>query len=204
MEGPWSSLFDNGVATGALIAVALTLFVKATKPVRQARLQVDLALVSLPEIDEFLSDVATRIGWNEASAQRLRSAGEETLISLIEPDDITVDAAESGVGAREGPAKLIIIVHPDENLVEMEFLAVFDEENLEERLAYLSEEAEGARGLEEGEISLRPATPLRIVGPPPEVPRPRRGNRTGQRIKLRDGARILGVGTGVPLCPCVP
>ena len=155
LGGSWSPLLDNGVATGALIAVALTLFIEATKPVRQARLQVDLALSSLPEIDEFLSDVATRIGWNEASARRLRSAGEETLISLTEPGDFTASTAESGGGAREGPAKLIIIIHPDEDLVEMEFLAVFEEENLEDRLAYLSDEAEGARGVEEGEISLR-------------------------------------------------
>ncbi len=154
LGGAWSPLLDNGVATGALIAVALTLFVEATRPVRQARLQVDLALASLPEIDGFLSGIATRIGWNDESARRLRSAGEETLISLTDPDDLTA-AAESGSGTREGQAKLIIVVHPDENLVEIEFLAVFDEENLEDRLAYLSHEAEGARGLEEGEISLR-------------------------------------------------
>ena len=155
LGGAWSPLLDNGVATGALIAVALTLFVEATKPVRQARLQIDLVLASLPAIDEFLSDIATRIGWNEASSRRLRSAGEETLISLTEPDDFTSGTAEARGAAREGPAKLIIVVHPDEDLVEMEFLAVFDEENLEDRLAYLSDEAEGARSLEEGEISLR-------------------------------------------------
>lgn len=154
LGGSWSPLLDNGVATGALIAVALTLFVEATRPVRQARLQVDLTLASLPEIDEFLSSVATRIGWNDAAARRLRSAGEETLISLTDPDDFTA-AAESDDGSREGQAQLIIVVHPDEDLVEMEFLAVFDEENLEDRLAYLGDEAEGARGREAGEISLR-------------------------------------------------
>ena len=40
-------------------------------------------------------------------------------------------------------------------MVELEFLAVFDDENLEDRLAYLSEEAEGAGGPAEGEMSLR-------------------------------------------------
>ena len=48
-----------------------------------------------------------------------------------------------------------MIARPSDNLVELEFLAVFDEENLEDRLAYLSEEAEGGQGIEEGEISLR-------------------------------------------------
>ena len=40
-------------------------------------------------------------------------------------------------------------------MVELEFMAVFDDENLEDRLAYLSEEAQGAQGVEGGEISLQ-------------------------------------------------
>ena len=40
-------------------------------------------------------------------------------------------------------------------VVEMEFLAVFDEQNLEDRLAHLGEESQSAAGMEEGEISLR-------------------------------------------------
>ena len=154
--GTWSPLLDNGVAMGALTAVVLTLFVEATKPLRQARLEVDLSFASLPEIDEFLNGIAARVGWNDASTQRLRSAGEETLISVLEPDALGSSAGEPDAGpTRGGPARLIIIARPGDNSVEMEFLAVFDEENLEDRLAYLSEEAEGARGLEEGEISLR-------------------------------------------------
>lgn len=39
--------------------------------------------------------------------------------------------------------------------VELEFLATFDEENLQDRLAYLSEESQGAAGAEEGAIPLR-------------------------------------------------
>ena len=48
--------------------------------------------------------------------------------------------------------RLVIVTRPDADLVEMEFMAVFDEENLQDRLAYLSEETEG---MEEGEVSLR-------------------------------------------------
>lgn len=154
--GRWSPLLDNGVVMGAATAVALTLFIDATKPLGQARLEVDLSLASLPEIDEFLRETGAKMGWNDASVRRLRSAGEETLISLVEPDQIASGAPEPGAGgANEGPARLIIIVRPGENALDMEFLAVFDEENLEDRLAYLAEEAEGARGSHEGEISLR-------------------------------------------------
>ena len=146
LGGAWSPLLDNGVVMGAGTAVLLTLFIEATSPVRQTRLEVDLSVSSLPEIDRFLCDIASRLGWNQPSTQRLRSAGEETLISLIHP---------RGPAPGEGPPRFIVIARPGDGRVELEFLAVFDEENLEDRLAYLSEEAEGGQGIEEGEISLR-------------------------------------------------
>lgn len=52
----------------------------------------------------------------------------------------------------EDAPRLIVMAHIEGETVELEFLAMFDEENLEDRLAYLSEEIEG---VEEGEISLR-------------------------------------------------
>ena len=54
--------------------------------------------------------------------------------------------------AADDAPRLIIAARPGMGTVEMEFMAVFDEENLEDRLAYLSEEAEGFK---EGELSLR-------------------------------------------------
>lgn len=155
----WSPLLHNGVVVGAVTAVLLTVFMEMSRPMRQARVDLNLGVASLPELDEFLRQVAARAGWNELSTQRLRSAGEETLISLAEPTDF-----ESTSGNLDGPedrelkrdaARLIVIVRPGKTVVEMEFLAVFDDENLEDRLAYLDEEEEGARGLEEREISLR-------------------------------------------------
>ena len=74
---------------------------------------------------------------------RLAAAAEETLLSLAQVDQS---------GPAEEPPRLIVVSRPEPGMIEMEFLAVFDEENLEDRLAYLSEETEG---VEEGEISLR-------------------------------------------------
>ena len=155
--GAWAHLLDNGVVVGGVAAVALTTFVQATSPMRQARIDASLTMASLPQVDEFLSGVASKIGWNERSIQRLRSAGEETLISLVEPTGLTSftdEPDEHDDGNGDAPARLIVIARPGDHLVELEFLAVFDEENLEDRLAYLSEEIEGSQGLE-GEISLR-------------------------------------------------
>ena len=139
----WGALLDNGVMVGAVVSVVLTVFLDLTSPHRPRRLAVELDLSSLGEIDEFLQGVADQIGWNEASSLRLRSAGEETLMSLLRSEDHD---------SRGETPRLIIQARPDAGSVEMEFLAVFDEENLEDRLAYLSEESEG---VEEGEISLR-------------------------------------------------
>ena len=83
------------------------------------------------------------MGWSEASGQWLRLAGEGTLMSLLQSEELQ---------SAEDLPRLIVVAHLEADTVELEFLAVFDEENLEDRLAYLSEETEG---LEEGEISLR-------------------------------------------------
>ena len=141
--GTWGGLLDNGMLIGALTAILMTVFLDLTSPRKGGRLQVRLDVSSLPEIDRFVREVAARLGWNEASTERLRSAAEETLLSLVQ--------AEEDRPADEAP-RLIIVARPDAGLVEMEFMAVFDEENLQDRLAYLSEEAEG---MEEGELSLR-------------------------------------------------
>ena len=141
--GAWGGLLDNGMLVGAVTAIIMTVFLNLTNPRRASRLQVALDVSALPEIDAFARETAAKLGWNEASTERLRSASEETLLSLVPTDD--------GPPNDKAP-RLVIVARPEADLVEMEFMAVFDEENLQDRLAYLSEEAEGA---EEGEVSLR-------------------------------------------------
>ena len=155
MGEKWGLLFDNGMLVGALAAVLMTVFLDLTSPQKRRRLEVELRVSALPEIDGFLQGMATDVGWNEASTQRLRSAGEEALLSLVQPDDTGEELLESLVHTDQPPddePRLIIQARPASGMVEMEFLAVFDEENLEDRLACLNEESEG---LQEGELSLR-------------------------------------------------
>ena len=138
----WGASLGNGMTVGVLAAILMTSFIELTSP-RRRRLEVELAVSAMPRIDAFLSELASRIGWNDASTGRLRAAGEETLSSLL----------QSGGGYAAGSApRLIIVARPDAGTVELEFLAVFDEENLEDRLAYLREQAEAP---EEHEISFR-------------------------------------------------
>ena len=78
----WRLLLDNGMTTGGLVVTALTLFVGLTEP-RPRRFQVELNVAALPKVDAFLRAFAPRLGWNDASTERLRTAGEETLLSLL-------------------------------------------------------------------------------------------------------------------------
>ncbi|WP_419849928.1 uracil-xanthine permease family protein [Candidatus Poriferisocius sp.] len=148
----WGLLFDSGILIGAFAAVALVVFLDMTSPQRRSRLEVELSVSSLPEIDRFLQGLAAANSWNEASAQRLRSAGEEALLSLVQADEAGEEMLEESDESTDAVARLIIQARPEPGMVEMEFLAVFDEENLEDRLACLNEESEGAH---EGEVSLR-------------------------------------------------
>ena len=142
LGGTWGASLGNGMAVGVLATILMTSFLELTSP-RRRRLEVRLDLSVLPQIDAFLRELASRIGWNDASAERLRAAGEEALASLLQ---LGADYA-----ADKAP-RLILVARPGDGAVELEFLAVFQEENIEDRLAYLSEQAEVP---DESEISFR-------------------------------------------------
>ena len=138
----WGALLGNGLTSGGICAILITVFIDLTSP-RRSRLNTDLHISSLPKIDEFLVEFASRANWNETSVSRLRSVGEETL-SIMLVDDVD--------GGGEDERRLIVSARLVENTAELEFLAVSDEENLEDRLSYLSDQPET---VDEREISFR-------------------------------------------------
>ncbi len=142
LSGAWSVLFSSGMTVGAFAAILMTLFVEVTSRGRK-RLEVELEIGSLAQIDAFLCELGGRTGWNDASTERLRAAGEEALSSLLQLSD--ADALGDG-------RRLIVIARPSSKTVEIEFIAAFEETNLEDRLAYLSEQAEAP---DEAVISFR-------------------------------------------------
>ncbi len=141
MGDPWGPLLGNGMTMGTATAIALTAFLEVTSP-RRWRLEVRMVPSDLPRIDAFLREMAAGMGWDSVAAGRLRSAGEEAFASLLQQED--------GPGG-EAP-RLLISARPQGGSAELEFLAVFDEENLEDRLTYLEEEAES---VDERELSFR-------------------------------------------------
>ena len=87
----WGASLGNGMTVGILAAILMTLFIELTSP-RHTRLETTLDISALPKIDAFLRELASRIGWNDASTERLRAAGEETLSSLLQSDDNDADS----------------------------------------------------------------------------------------------------------------
>lgn len=128
---PWVSILGNGTTIGILVMVTLKTVLEIANP-RSRRLEVSLETPSLPRIDEFLQEYAVKIGWSQESTQRLRAAGEETLLSLLSPE----------ISETQETPVLIVVVRARDEDVEMEFVSVFEEENIEDRLAYMSEEVE--------------------------------------------------------------
>ena len=124
------ALLGNGATIGAVVAIGMTFVLEAGNR-RRSHLETTLDLASLPALDAFLAQVATRLEWNETSTLRLRAAGEEALASLQMQEDF----AEGS----EHP-RLFIDARPQGTMVELEFVATTRRENIEDQLTYLADE----------------------------------------------------------------
>ena len=125
-DGFLAVLLGNGMTAGAITAVVLTLVLNITGS-RRRRLRVPLVNESLGEIDGFLRRFAQRAAWNEASTERLASAGEETLAVLLQEYSDT-----------EAPLQLSVSARPEDHAADLEFVTSLEGENVEDQLAYLS------------------------------------------------------------------
>ena len=139
---PWGVALGSSVVAGVVVAVLLSSVLELAGP-RRKRLEGNLDIATLPRINAFLRELGSGMGWDDASIERLCAAGEETLSSMLQLRD---DYEE------ENPTRLILNVQPGAVTVEMEFIAVFEEENIEDRIAFMSEQAETPHV---GEISFR-------------------------------------------------
>ena len=132
LDGLWGDLLGNGMASGGLMAVLLTLFMRLTSGRRQ-RIETALDTNSVPELDSFLQEFATRHGWSEAAATRLRSVGEEALLCLLgSPEEEETEQTHQRKGRR-----LLVTVHTEGRGAELEFLAAPGQRNLEDMLVLL-------------------------------------------------------------------
>ena len=134
-------LLENGMTVGGLVAILMTLLVELTEP-RRSRLETEFELSALAKIREFLGEFASRSGWDRAMTHRLEAASEETLLTLSQQ-------AEAGERRRR---HLRLVAHKEEGGAVLEFVTSTGEENLQDRIALLSEQTDEVAS--EREVSL--------------------------------------------------
>ena len=137
-DGFLGILLGNGMTSGAIVAVAMMVFLEVTAP-RRRKLQVSMDHETLPKLADFLRGFAARAGWNAASAERLVLVGEETLASMSADDEGPDDA---------NGRRLVVTARSVGRSAELEFISATEGENLEDRLAYLGEGPEITDGRE--------------------------------------------------------
>lgn len=135
-------LLANGVTSGGLAAILMTLFLLATEP-RRRRMEAALDPAALSQIREFLRDFAARNGWSDAMADRLDAVGEEALLSILQPDE--------GDGKPE--RRLRLTARRKDRGAVLEFAVAPRGENVQDRLATLADHGEETAA--EQEVSLR-------------------------------------------------
>ena len=135
-------LLKNGITAGGIAAILMTMFLEATAP-RRSRIEGELDLSMLPKIREFLAAFASRSGWGAAMVDRLDAAAEETLLTLI--------GEEEDHGKRD--RRLLLQARKEADGAVLEFIAASGEENLQNRIALLTETPDEV--LVEREVSLR-------------------------------------------------
>ena len=132
-------LFGNGMVAGGATAILLTLAVNLTQP-RSGRFVGRAEASELANIQAFLAAFAARRHWDGAMRQRLAAAAEEALAAVLQSE---ATENEEGNGAREA-RRLQMTVRGVGGGATLELAtAVAGEENLQDRIALLSEEPAG-------------------------------------------------------------
>ena len=134
-------LFRNGVTTGGITAILMTLFVELTGS-RRSRIEAAFDLEVLPKIREFLGTFAARSGWDAAMAHRLEAACEETLLTLVGEDE-----------DEDHRRRLRLSAYREGRVAVLEFVVTSREDNIQDRLALLADDPGDAPA--EHEVSLR-------------------------------------------------
>ena len=123
---------NDGMTSGALVAIILTLFMKTTEP-RSRQMKTVLELSALTELTKFAENFATANSRNEPKVNHLIAVVEEVLLTLIEQYS----------GKESDEQQLILRAKKDGKSVVLEFITTPGEgENLEDRVALLAEQAE--------------------------------------------------------------
>ncbi len=134
-------LLENGMSAGGFTAILMTIFVEIAEP-RRSRIETEFDISALTKIRDFLGAFASRNSWDTAMSNRLCAAAEETLLTLIPEDEEEHDRR-----------RLRLTAYREEGDAVIEFIVASGEENLQDQIALLSEQADELSS--EREVSLR-------------------------------------------------
>ena len=151
VSGFAGGFLQNGMIAGGVAAIAMTLFVELTKP-RRSRLELAFDRSALQKVRAFVGAFAARNGWDGEMADRLDAASEETVLTLLDQDEVGEKDGDEA-GDDEAPRRLLLVAHREDGVAVLEFVAAKGEANLQDRIALLGEA--GAADAIEREVSLR-------------------------------------------------
>ncbi|MCY3880376.1 MAG: hypothetical protein OXF74_14515 [Rhodobacteraceae bacterium] len=143
----WSAEFGggfmrNGITTGGIAAILMTMFLELTKPPR-SRIETLFGNAALPETKPFLEKFIAQNGLDKATAERLESACEETLLALL----------NQGGGTGEKPRYLRLAVYREAMEAVLEFTVAAQDDNIQDWLSLIAENPGPAT--DDRQISLR-------------------------------------------------
>ena len=124
-SGLAAGTFENGMVSGGLIAILLTIASEFTLKGRK-RIQTRLDVQALTELQSFIRDFSKGHSWSSGFTLRVEAAVEEALLILCSQTDTN---KEDGV--------LQLIIKGESEHATLEFVAADSRENLEDRIALI-------------------------------------------------------------------
>ena len=139
----WEVVFQRALTAGGVTLVLLMVFAEFNRRQRRS-LRTEVSMEALPQIGTFLENLSDDHGWDSRMRTRLNAVAEEVLLVLSE----TGSDEDSG-GAR----RLLVSASSDGPTVDLEFVSAADDaENLEDRIALVTDPGPEPAGLEPGDI----------------------------------------------------
>jgi NCS2 family nucleobase:cation symporter-2/xanthine permease XanP len=115
------TLLDNGMTSGSLTAVLLTLMLAAKNRTRD-EIELEASPAAIPELQVFLARLAGKHGWDKAASDRLQLTGEEALLFLIGKEEEV---------QRDTPVPIPVSARFVAGALELEFRSGPGDENVE-------------------------------------------------------------------------
>lgn len=147
----WGVLLQDGMTAGGLVALGLSMLMELLDA-RRRKLKLGLSASNMHKIHAFLSALAASKNWSKEATMRLCSAGEETVLSLIGPQEKgTATVSEDDDDEDSKQRYLLITARGSSKSIELECIAAPGQENLEDRMVLLKE---GSSTVDESDLSL--------------------------------------------------